>query len=234
MWCGSEHHRRQDISNMNENMNGKLEPQNWYYSPDHRQLCQIVDIQKLWGETICRVWLPEQDSVVRLSASRLKAIEEVDLTTPDSVAYVAATARVMDALAQNVLLAPIASSVVPLPHQLRALSQAISGDHVRYLLADEVGLGKTIEAGLIMRELKLRGLVTRTLVIAPKGLVTQWVAEMRTHFGEDFRLLIPSDFSAYRRIAHDDNLWTLSNLSTAGAVGRPIRWQPTTASASKI
>jgi superfamily II DNA or RNA helicase len=151
--------------------------------------------------------LPEQDTVVRLSAPHLKAIEEAGLTTPDSVAYVAAAARVMDALTQHVLLAPMASSVIPLPHQIRALSQAISGDRVRYLLADEVGLGKTIEAGLVMRELKLRGLVTRTLVIAPKGLVTQWVAEMRVHFGEDFRLLIPSDFSAYRRIAHDDNLW---------------------------
>jgi superfamily II DNA or RNA helicase len=83
----------------------------------------------------------------------------------------------------------------------------MSGDRVRYLLADEVGLGKTIEAGLIMRELKLRGLVRRTLVVAPKGLATQWVAEMRTHFGEDFRLLIPSDFSAYRRIVRDDNVW---------------------------
>ena len=58
-----------------------------------------------------------------------------------------------------------------------------------------------------MRELKLRGLVTRTLVVAPKGLVTQWVAEMHTHFGEDFRLLVPSDFSAYRHIAPSDNLW---------------------------
>jgi SNF2-related domain len=53
---------------------------------------------------------------------------------------------------------------------------------VRYLLADEVGLGKTIEAGLILRQLKLRGLVRRALVIAPKGLVAQWVSEMRTHF----------------------------------------------------
>jgi len=114
---------------------------------------------------------------------------------------------VADALTQDLLLAPMTASVVPLPHQIRALSRAISGDRVRYLLADEVGLGKTIEAGLIMRELKLRGLVTRTLVVAPKGLVTQWVAEMRTHFGEDFRLLVPSDFSAYRHIVQSDNLW---------------------------
>ena len=92
------------------------------------------------------------------------------------------------------LLAPIEASVIPLPHQIRALRHAIEHDRVRYLLADEVGLGKTIEAGLVMRELKLRGLVRRTLVIAPKGLVTQWVAEMQTHFGEEFRLLVPSDF----------------------------------------
>ena len=62
---------------------------------------------------------------------------------------------------------------------------------VRYLLADEVGLGKTIEAGLILRGLKLRGLVSRTLVIAPKGLVTQWVAEMQTHF--EARILVSTD-----------------------------------------
>jgi hypothetical protein len=107
-------------------------------------------------------------------------------TTIHIVAYIAAAARVADALTQDVLLAPIESSVIPLPHQIRALSRAIANDRVRYLLADEVGLGKTIEAGLIMRELKLRGLVKRTLVIAPKGLVSQWVAEMQAHFNETF------------------------------------------------
>lgn len=67
-------------------------------------------------------------------------------------------------LEQDVL---IKSAVIPLPHQIRALSRATTNDHVRYLLADEVGLGKTVEAGLIMRELNLRGLVRRMLVIAP-------------------------------------------------------------------
>jgi len=83
---------------------------------------------------------------------------------------------------------------------LKALRRAVSQDRVRFLLADEVGLGKTIEAGLIMRELKLRGLVRRTLVITPKGLVTQWMAEMQTHFGEEFRYVSPSDFPAMRRL----------------------------------
>lgn len=57
-----------------------------------------------------------------------------------------AAAWVADALAREVLLAPIKSSVIPLPHQIRALSRAIANDRVRYLLADEVGLGKTIKA----------------------------------------------------------------------------------------
>ncbi len=185
----------------------RIDANSWYFSPDHGQLCQVIESQTLWGETTCRVWLPGRDSVVRVSADRLAPLEDAGTGTADSIAYVASAARVADALTQDVLLAPIESSVIPLPHQIRALSRALKGDRVRYLLADEVGLGKTIEAGLILRELKLRGLVKRVLVIAPKGLVTQWVAEMRTHFNEDFRLLIPGDFSAYRRIAREDNIW---------------------------
>ena len=172
----------------------------WAYSKDHGQLCQVIESQILWGETTCRVWLPDCDSVVRIPASRLKSLESAGTGSPDDIAYVAAAARVADALAQDVLLAPIESSVIPLPHQIRALSRAIANDRVRYLLADEVGLGKTIEAGLIMRELKLRGLVKRTLVIAPKGLVSQWVSEMRFHFGETFQLVFPEDIKTLKRI----------------------------------
>ena len=179
----------------------RIDANSWYYSPDHGQLCQVIEVQTLWGETTCRVWLPGRDSVVRIPASRLKPLESAGTGSPDNIAYIAAAARVADALTQDVLLAPIEASVIPLPHQIRALSRAISSDRVRYLLADEVGLGKTIEAGLILRELKLRGLVKRTLVIAPKGLVSQWVSEMRFHFGETFQLVFPEDIKTLRRIA---------------------------------
>ncbi|MBN1461886.1 MAG: DEAD/DEAH box helicase family protein [Armatimonadetes bacterium] len=185
----------------------RFEPRSWYFFPERGQICQIIETQTLWGETTCRIWLPGRDMVVQVAASSLQPVDVAGSGSADDIAYVTAAARVADALNQDVLLAPIGVSVIPLPHQILALSRAISGDRIRYLLADEVGLGKTIEAGLILRELKLRGLVQRVLVIAPKGLVTQWVAEMRTHFNEDFRLLIPSDFSAYRRIAKEDNIW---------------------------
>ncbi|HVO96275.1 MAG TPA: helicase-related protein, partial [Terriglobales bacterium] len=179
----------------------RIDANNWYYSPEHGQPCQVIEAQTLWGETTCRVWLPGRDSVVRIPASRLKPLKNAGTSSPEHIAFIVAAARVADALTQDVLLAPIESSVIPLPHQVRALSRAIANDRVRYLLADEVGLGKTIEAGLILREMKLRGLVRRTLVIAPKGLVSQWVSEMRFHFGETFQLVLPEDIKTFKRIA---------------------------------
>ena len=86
----------------------------------------------------------------------------------------------------------------------------MSQHRIRYLLADEVGLGKTIEAGLILRELKLRGMARRILVVAPKGLVRQWQAEMRLHFGEKLQFIDPAELAAFRQWRNDEeNLWRL-------------------------
>ena len=138
------------------------------------------------------------------------------LTTPE-ILHTAAAAKLLDALEDNLLLAPIQSSVVPLPHQLFALNRAMSGDRIRYLLADEVGLGKTIEAGLVLRELKLRGMALAHPGGRPQGPgapVRQ--AEMRLHFGERF----PSDRS---RRAGGVSLLRLASRGgrCAGDEGRP-------------
>ena len=114
--------------------------------------CRVVDRQDVWGETSYRVWLPTKNAVVRARASDLSVLGEIRPTVAQ-ILHVAAAAKLQDALEENLLLAPIQSSVVPLPHQLYALNRAMSRDRIRYLLADEVGLGKTIEAGLILREL---------------------------------------------------------------------------------
>ena len=194
----------------------------WQYNTIHNSACKVIEEQTLWGQTVCRVWLPNQDAVVRVPRSALRPLS-ADLQ-PDveagRITYVAAAAKVAEVLEGSasvtdghVLLAPMESNVIPLPHQIHALSRAISGDRVRYLLADEVGLGKTIEAGLVMRELKLRGLVRRTLVVAPKGIGTQWVAEMQTHFNEHFQLVLGDDISTLQRLAqgsdHRGTPWSM-------------------------
>jgi superfamily II DNA or RNA helicase len=185
-----------------------MTPGDWAWSTEYDAICRILDVQTVWDHTLYRVWLPIQDAVVRVRADRLKPLDTHSaILHSHHLSYTVTAARIADALAQDVLLAPLEAPVIPLPHQIRALQRAISGDRVRYLLADEVGLGKTIEAGLILRQLKLRGLVRRTLVIAPKGLVPQWVSEMRIHFTEEFHPLIPGDFASYRPFIEEENFW---------------------------
>jgi superfamily II DNA or RNA helicase len=82
------------------------------------------------------------------------------------------------------------SDVDPLPHQLRAVYEEMLPRHpLRYVLADDPGAGKTIMAGLLVKELLMRGDAQNILVVAPGGLVDQWGDEMRDKFGLDFTLL---------------------------------------------
>jgi len=83
--------------------------------------------------------------VVRVREDELRPVDETYVATPAHIAYVAAAARVADALTHDILLAPIESSVIPFPSDPGIITCG-SNDRIRYLLADEVGLGKTIEA----------------------------------------------------------------------------------------
>jgi superfamily II DNA or RNA helicase len=95
------------------------------------------------------------------------------------------------------LYAVSVSQVDPLPHQLDAVySRLLRLPNVRFLLADDPGAGKTIMAGLLMRELKQRGLVQRTLVVVPKALTDQWRREMHDRFGEVFEVVNRDTFDA--------------------------------------
>ena len=79
------------------------------------------------------------------------------------------------------------SRVDPLPHQLEAVYEhLLKLPRVRFLLADDAGAGKTIMAGLLLRELKLRGLIERVLVVCPANLTFQWQRELNEKFDEKF------------------------------------------------
>ncbi len=75
------------------------------------------------------------------------------------------------------------------PHQLHVAERASATDPVRWLLADEVGLGKTIEASLILNRLVHAGKVTRCLVVAPNSLTVQWLGELWRKYHQVFTLL---------------------------------------------
>lgn len=80
--------------------------------------------------------------------------------------------------------------VDPLPHQLEAVYDYFMVlPRIRFLLADDPGAGKTIMAGLLLKELKIRGLINRTLIVAPANLCFQWQREMKDKFRESFEII---------------------------------------------
>ena len=79
--------------------------------------------------------------------------------------------------------------IEPTLHQVFIAHRVAQKLQPRMILADEVGLGKTIEAGLIIKELRARGLVERVLVICPANLQLQWQQELRSKFNEEFEIL---------------------------------------------
>src|SRR5271157_3579116 len=80
--------------------------------------------------------------------------------------------------------------VDPLPHQLEAVYEYfLKLPRIRFLLADDPGAGKTIMAGLLLKELKARGLVQRTLIVTPANLSFQWQREMKDKFRENFEVI---------------------------------------------
>ncbi len=161
----------------------------WAWWPQGREAVRVTAELDLWGRRTVEICVPSSGSVHRVAADALADITSRPWSG-DEVAWRAAAARALHLMARRDAVT-LGRDLEPLPHQLAVLDRALAMDPVRLLLADEVGLGKTIEAGLIFSELKARGRAERVLVVAPKGVQLQWVAEMRQRFGEEFALVGP-------------------------------------------
>ena len=84
--------------------------------------------------------------------------------------------------------------VDPLPHQIDLVHRIMTSDEAHWLIADDVGLGKTIEVGLLLAAMKRRRQARRVLIVCPAGIVRQWQDEMRYKFNQEF-LIYGDDFS---------------------------------------
>lgn len=106
------------------------------------------------------------------------------------------------------LLAVNISKIDPLPHQIEAVyGYILKLPRIRFLIADDPGAGKTIMAGLVIKELKLRGIVKRTLIVAPGHLKYQWQRELKEKFEETFSIVDRSTFNTEYGI----NVWEKDN-----------------------
>ena len=119
------------------------------------------------------------------------------------------------------LLAMNTSKIDPLPHQIEAVyGVVLKFPRIRYLLAHDPGAGKTIMAGLIIKELKLRNLANRFLIVAPGHLKFQWLRELKDKFQENFSVVsrgtINDNFGEniyfeYINIAHNLDFFPILN-----------------------
>lgn len=99
------------------------------------------------------------------------------------------------------------SDVQPLPHQLRAVyGTMLNKQPLRFVLADDPGAGKTVMAGLLVKELLLRGDATNVMVVSPGVLVDQWDEEMQTKFGLEFEMLTRD------KVVHEGNPFARGGL----------------------
>lgn len=102
----------------------------------------------------------------------------------------ALAARIRAAAQYDPRFAVGVSQVDPLPHQIDAVyNYLLRSPRIRFLLADDPGAGKTIMAGLLLKELENRGVVERTLIVTPANLTMQWQDELLNRFGADFTII---------------------------------------------
>lgn len=167
---------------------------------------QIMERIELWGYTSYKVFNPANGSVYKATGEQLKMGGSEAQLDENYLRYVTLLSKIKNETSAGILSA-LSSGVIPLPHQLHVLERALETRNIRYILADEVGLGKTIEAGMIIKELKARGLITRILVVCPTGLVSQWSVEMQEKFHEKFQVILPSDFDTIRRLTDNDDVY---------------------------
>ncbi|MFD5969288.1 helicase-related protein [Streptomyces sp. NPDC060311] len=156
---------------------------------------------KMFGDSAAQVTYRRPDGGVEETILYREQAERLSLATTSSARHgfdadpelfrlAAEALRIRRAARGDAMLAVSTSVLDPLPHQIQAVyNELLPRTPLRFLLADDPGAGKTIMAGLYIKELALRGDLDRCLIVAPGGLVEQWQDELMEKFGLDFTLL---------------------------------------------
>lgn len=176
---------------------------------------EVLGLSKIFGIEKAQIKLLKTGQIIDTKIDQLE--EQFALYSDAKISFFAIAAKIKSEMANQAMLAPLESNIVPLPHQILALEKVMAGQFLRFLIADEVGMGKTIEMGLVLKELKLRNIVRRTLIVVPKSAMGQWQQEMKKHFNEMFHIY-DTDFintlsRTFSRLEMDNeiNLFTQQN-----------------------
>ena len=204
-----------------------MEIGSYAYDKTTNSTVQIIEKINAWDYSSYKVYNSSTGQIYKVPEEQLTDIRTSNYDE-NYVRFVAYLSKVRNEISGG-FISTLSNNIIPLPHQLHVLDKALSGDKIRYILADEVGLGKTIEAGMVIQELKSRGLVKRTLVVCPTGLVTQWSLEMKQKFNEDFNIILPSDYDTIRRLSSNKDVYgqydqVISPMDSIKPIERHAGW----------
>ncbi|MEW5869074.1 MAG: helicase-related protein [Chloroflexota bacterium] len=180
---------------------------------------QIARAEVLGVEALSKDFSPQVNSVHTVSEQKAEYITQTNdvpaldfSTSAEIVRLVAEGERLAYGHLFNPAFATETSRIDPLPHQRIAVYDAmLHQPRLRFLLADDAGAGKTIMAGLYMREMLSRRLIQRVLILPPAGLVSNWEREMHTLFSLPFRVVAGSEArSGNPFLGSDSNLLIIS------------------------
>jgi superfamily II DNA or RNA helicase len=153
-----------------------------------------------YGESLPVIWEVEPGRRI-LPAGSLPEVTPAGFDPPERLAAFLDAVRWSAVTSADVktLQAPLRSGVTVEEYQLEPVARAIEAPRVNLLLADDVGLGKTIEAGLVALELLLRHRAKRVMIVCPPGLMLKWQDEMAERFGLDFTIVDSAQLNQLRR-----------------------------------
>ncbi|MBG0564941.1 DISARM system SNF2-like helicase DrmD [Actinoplanes aureus] len=164
----------------------------------------LVSLQSVedgrYADTLDVIWEVEAGAQV-LPTGALPPVEAGRFDPPHRLAAFLDAVRWSAVTSADVrtLQAPFRSGVAIEDYQLEPVARAVDAPRVNLLLADDVGLGKTIEAGLVAQELLLRHRARRIMIVCPAGLTIKWRDEMLEKFGLDFTVVDSERAAAVRR-----------------------------------
>ncbi len=201
-----------------------LQPNDRVFQPEHPEhgygIVRLVEESVLSDERVCQVafeWVPGLMAVSEAALQVVLKVEGGQSIGADEWGGVEELQRRLGAalvMAENSQSAAfIRSFTMPLPHQAFLLEKILTYRRFGHVIADDVGMGKTIEAGLIITTLRQREPRTRVLVLCPAGVVLQWQDEMEEHFGLMFSIA-GRDFAADRAANWDSHTLVLASLDT--------------------
>lgn len=178
----------------------------------------VVDLQSLdedrMGEELTVVWELEVGQSVVPDRGLPEIIDADAFDDPDMLGAFVDAVRwgAVTSADPKAFQAPFRSGATLEPYQLEPLRRALAAPRTNLLLADDVGLGKTIEAGLVIEELLLRHRARSVIIVCPPSLALKWCDEMREKFGLDFVIVDSARMAADRR--------------TYGLSANPLRLHP--------